>query len=327
MKIFDFDAAELRETYRGQGWIHVPGGATAEFCEYVSSFAKECAQGGSLSGKGIRGAKDQFLLEFPPRVDYTAELFDHIATLCDLRRPTMTLSERHVKMYQADADPHPRPHKDRYASQVAVGISIEVPRDSWLTLYPYDARETNSMLRAGLIETLRPEEQPEVVLRGARPVDIHDEPGDVQVFPGSAVWHFRHNSAGTVIVYLKLNDFDCDPLAEDPLTPTVRERTLALLDGTDELGTAVVRIARRFESVTREYARADWRDSLLLNVWDQPPRRITEDELAVLISIDGATSVERVVAGVDPGAGDRTLETIRRLGQLGALDLVSAAER
>jgi hypothetical protein len=326
MKIFDFDATELAPTYRDQQWIHIQGGATDEFCDYVRGFVRERSSGGPLSGKGIAGAKDQFVLEFPPDTDYTGEIFDHVATLCDLRRATMTLSERHIKMYDADAVAEPRPHKDRYASQVAVGVSIEVPESSRIILYPNDAREANPLLRAGLIDTLPPDEQPEVALRGVAPVEIADAPGDVQMFPGGEVWHGRRNSAGTVIVYLKVNDFGCDPLGEDPATPRVRERTLALLGDDDELRAASVRLGRGFESVTREYSRAGWRELLLLNVWDQPPRRIGDEDFELLraVDADGGSTVETLIAAAGGSGPDGATDRLRRLAELGALDLVSA---
>lgn len=181
------------------------------------------------------------------------------------------------------------------------------------------------MLRPGLIDTLPPEQQPEVVLRDAAPVEIFDAPGDVQVFPGSAVWHGRRNSAGTVIVYLKLNDFGCDPLAEDPQTPVVRERTLTVLGDPDAFRASVPRLSRRFESVTREYSRADWGKSLLLNVWEQPARRVSEEDVALLQAVDGTASVEYLTgAGRD---GNETVSALRRLAELGAIDLVSPGDR
>jgi hypothetical protein len=326
MKVFDFDPAELRETYRAEGWLHVPAGATTEFVDYVRSFVSDYGPGGALSGKGLAGAKDQLLLEFPSGTDCTGEVFDSIAALCDLERSTMTLSERHVKMYDADAPPRSRPHKDRYASQVAVGITIEVPPDSCILLYPHHALDVNPMLRPGLIDTLPPEQQPEVVLRDAAPVEIFDAPGDVQVFPGSAVWHGRRNSAGTVIVYLKLNDFGCDPLAEDPHTPAVREHTIAVLGDADEFTASVPRFSRRFESVTREYSRADWGESVLLNVWDQPARRISEEDVTLLRAVDGIASVEDLIARAG-GEAHATAAAYRRLAELGAIDLVSPVGR
>lgn len=326
MKIFDFDAEQLCDTYRTQGWVHIPGGATSEFVDYVRAFACEHGPGGALSGKGLAGAKDQLLLEFPAGSEYTVDVFDSIATLCGLERSTMTLSERHVKIYDSDAAPNPRPHKDRYASQVSVGISIDVAPDSRLLLYPYDALDVNPMLRPGLIDTLPPEQQPEVALRDTRPVEISDAPGDVQVFAGSAVWHHRRNSAGTVLVYFKLNDFGCDPLSEDPHTPAVREHTVAVLGDADAFRASVPWLSRRFESVTREYSRADWGESILLNVWDQPPRRISEDDLTLLHSVDGIASVEDLIARAG-GDVDATAAAYRRLAELGAIDLVRPAGR
>ena len=323
MKIFDFDAQQLRESYRSEGWLHISGGATPEFVDHVRGLVADHGAAQALQGKGLAGAKDQLLLDLPPGDDWVAEVFDSVATLCGLERAGMTLSERHVKMYDADAAPRPRPHKDRFASQVAVGITIDVAPDSCLLLYPHDALDVNPLLRPGLVDMLPPEEQPEVALRDARPVEIRDAPGDVQVFPGSAVWHWRRNSAGTVIVYLKVNDFGCDPLAEDPRTPEIRERTVSVLDDREELLASVPRLSRRFESVTREYSRADWGESLFLNVWEQPPRRISEDDVRLLRDLDGVSTVDEL----GRGRADEFVDAVRRLAELGAIDLVSADGR
>src|SRR5207244_10064563 len=84
-----------------------------------------------------------------------------------------------------------------------------------------------------LRQVLEPEELPEVALKDAPAVEIDDSGGDVMLFPGSAVWHYRRNASNAVNLYLKLNDFDSDPLAEDPSTPLRRARTLEALAAPD----------------------------------------------------------------------------------------------
>jgi hypothetical protein len=224
-------------------------------------------------------------------------------------------------MYQADADPLPRAHKDRYASQVAVGISIDVPEGSHLVLYPDVERDENLLLRAGLVDELPPEARPEVVLQSAPEVTIFDAPGDVQIFPGSSVWHLRRNCARTVMVYFKMNDFDCDPLGEDPTTESTRAQTLATLDDADRFRSAHARLGRRLECVRREMARGTWVEMLYVNVWTETPQRISEEELALLEAVDGRPSVEQLLAGIDIPAAHAEA-SLRRLASLGAVDLV-----
>ena len=142
----------------------------------------------------------------------------------------MTLSERHINGYDSAADPEPAPHKDRYASQISVGLSIDIPAGSQLVIYPYDHLELNPFnTAADLYDSLPAHEKPEVVVRSAREVVIDDRPGDVVVFHGNCTWHLRRNSADSYNLYFKFNDFDCDPLGEDPATPARREATLAAL--------------------------------------------------------------------------------------------------
>ncbi len=129
----------------------------------------------------------------------------------------MTLSERHIQAYEANANPEPQAHKDRFPSQVSVGFSVEIPSESRLVLYPYDHRELNPFnAAAALVRSLQPDQLPGVILRDAREVELADRAGDVVMFPGSTTWHLRRQSAGAVNLYVKMNDFDCDPARGGP---------------------------------------------------------------------------------------------------------------
>ncbi|MCW3049875.1 MAG: hypothetical protein JWO74_4159 [Solirubrobacterales bacterium] len=167
----------------------------------------------------------------------------------------MTLSERHIKAYDADTPPDPPAHKDRLSSHCSVGLTIVSPADSRLLLWPDASRARNNFnVSAALRASLPPEELPEVALRDIRPVEIDDQPGDVLLFPGSSVWHARRNGARAVNLYLKFNDFDSDPLGEDPRTPGRRADTIAALND----GPVTARIpvlSRRLDTVTRVYTR------------------------------------------------------------------------
>jgi hypothetical protein len=202
LKIFAFDPREYREAYETQGWLHVPNGLTDSFLATLSEFATASFGDHRVEGAAIGGRKEQALYEFQDRAELE-ELFDAISSICDLMRPSMTLSERHIKAYDADAPPDPPAHKDRYASLVSVGFSIDITRGSRLVLYPDDHRELNPFnISAALRANLEPEELPEAILPGAREVEIEDTAGDVVIFPGSSMWHLRRNPAGVVNLYL-----------------------------------------------------------------------------------------------------------------------------
>ena len=161
------------------------------------------------------------------------------------------------------------------------------------------------------------------MLRDARGIEIHDQPGDVIVFRGSAFWHLRRNSANAVNIYLKFNDFDCDPLAEDPSTPARRASTLELLAGDPRaLLSCVPVLARRFDSVTRSYRRESWSPVLLATVWGQNPVPISDEEFALLRRFDGRATIDGLSGGPDDGA----VAAITRLATRGVIDLVRAGD-
>jgi hypothetical protein len=323
--MFAVDLASWAPEYQSRGWVHVRSGATAEFCDYVRSYIREEA-GNDLHGKGIGGAKDQLLLDLPPELDLETEVLEPIAGLAGLDPRYMTISERHIKVYTADAAPFPRPHKDRFASQVNVGISIDIPDGSHVVIFPETDVAPNPLLRAGLADSLPPDRLPDVVLAGDPGVEIHDRPGDLLAFPGASYWHLRRHSALAVIVYLKLNNFGSDPLGEDPRTAQRRDMTAYLLSADDRFAGAVPRLGAKFESVTREYARDFSTEWLNVNVWDRPPRMITEMELDAIRSVDGVSTVTALASKLASRAGARGLviAAFARLCELGVIDLFEA---
>jgi hypothetical protein len=318
MKIFSFDPSDYRDHYSEAGWVHVKGGASPEFLQALQAFAEESFGAHEVEGKAIAGRKKQALFEAPAGVDFPGELFDVVAELCGLNRSTMTLSERHIKAYDHDAPPEPVPHKDRYASQVSIGVSVRVPDGSRLTLYPREELDVNPLnVSAAYLESLPRERRPEEALRGVEPVELYDQPGDVMMFAGNAVWHARRKPAGAVNLYLKLNDFNCDPLGEDPTSADVRRATVEAADEAD-LGSRVPILGRRVDCVARRYTR-DWRDVAQAEMWDEPPVALSAEEISLLQSVDGRRTVGELLGG--GGDGDTT-EPLRRLARHGVVDLL-----
>jgi hypothetical protein len=318
MRMFTFDPQEHRELFERQGWLHVKGGLDPAFLDYLQAFVARARAEDAVEGKGIQGEKDQYLLELPENGRWE-EFLDLVSDLCGLDRETMALSERHIKAYQSDADPRPNAHKDRFASQISVGLSVHVPQGSHLVMYPDDEREPNPYLSGAHRSSLDPHQVPEVTMAEAREVEIHDEPGDVIFFHGASTWHLRRNAADTVVIYLKVNEFECDPLGEDVTTEARRDTTQQLLDWEDEeLEVTTVTLSRRFESVSRDYRRQGWPEMLHANVWGQHPFPVSEFEFALLRQLDSGTKVSALVESDGPDA----LAAIRRLARRGAVDLL-----
>jgi hypothetical protein len=318
MKVFAFEPADYREQYVAEGYLHIEQGVDPEFLRVLREFAAGRFQAHLVEGRAIGGRKSQSLYEFPPEVDYRRDVLDPIATLCGLRHDTMTLSERHIKAYDPEAPPEPLPHKDRYASQASVGLSIEVPEGSHLVVYPYDETDLNPYnVSAAYLTSLPPHRRPEVALKSAREIVVYDKPGDVMVFPGNRLWHLRRRPARAVNLYLKVNDFDCDPLGEDPTTAERRRATLArAADADGRVDRLVPVLSRRLDTISREYMR-DWQEALQARLWDEGPVMIDDEEFRLLSAVDGRRKVVEL-------AGDAQRAALLRLAQRGVVDLVSS---
>jgi hypothetical protein len=325
MRIFDFDLAEQRAVFERQGWVHVPGGIHPGFLAVLKDFVEQRGTH-QVEGVGIGGRKEQALFEFPPETDFPGELFDTIASVCGLKRATMTLSERHLKVYDDDAPPDVPAHKDRFASGISVGLSIDIPEGSRLLLYPDHDRGVNPYNVSGALRRhLEPDQLPEVALRDAEPVEIADRGGDVVMFPGSDMWHVRRNQAGARNLYLKFNDFDCDPLGEDPTTPPRRERTLQAVElPDDELGGYVPVGGRQLDCLTRQYCRAGGPEVVWASVWDENPVQLSQVEIEIVRAAGDGVSLAEMAGELTDGRGE-LFDAVRRLGRRGVLDLLAPA--
>jgi hypothetical protein len=317
VRIFAADPREYRDAYKEHGWVHIKNGMTPEFVAELRRYVANSMQaGGGDERFAFRGKKEQVVYDFGTRFDdYPGELYDFVSTLCGLNRASITLSERHFQVYDGNANPEPAAHKDRFGSQVSMGFSVDIPQASTLVLYPHEHREVNPLNSSvAYRNSLRPHELPEVALADATELELNDETGDIVLFPGSSTWHLRRRSAGAVNLYCKFNDFNCDPLGEDPFTPRTRERSLELLRHIGGNGNGVVAVpARRFDKAECVYTRSSGRKLYQANLWGEDPFPLTESEFLQL---------QAIVAGE---GGGRLPASVRELVERGALDLVPTA--
>jgi len=313
MRVFSFDPSEHRETFLSEGWLHIKNGVTPEFVEVMRDFVARELSPEKLEQFALAGKKGQGRFEFPSEVDFPGELYDVLSQVCGLDRETIALSERHINAYNNDAKPDPTPHKDRDASKVSVGLCIE-RADSEVVIYPGASRELNPYVSAATYyDSLPSDQKPEKVLTEDQAVAIRDEPGDVVMFYGSAIWHLRRRSAGSVNLYLKFNDFDYDPLGEDPTTIERQERTRELLRDDGELQQAVVKPSRQLEQLTHLFSR-NALEVRQARLWGRDPVALDEQEFQLLQSLNGGRDVS--VLGTD-AAG-----RVRRLAEHGVIDLI-----
>src|SRR3954449_8633557 len=326
MKVFDFDPADYSDAYSSAGYVHIREGMSREFHAALLEYAGRELQSHKLDAYAIKGKKEQPLYDFPDEVDIS-ELYDVVCATCGLDRATVTLSERHIQIYEASAAPEPPAHKDRFPSQVSMGFSISIPAESKLVLYPYSHREVNPFnTSAGLRRHLQPSELPEVALKDARELVLNDVDRDVVMFPGSTTWHLRRNAANALNLYLKFNDYGCDPLGEDPFTEGRRTRTLAAVGGPAESARALFPVlSRRLDTVSRTATRDGWSEVLEARVFGEEPIGITERQHEALLTLDGTEKLDAVAARL-AGAGDAAdaERQLLRVAELGAVDLVDS---
>jgi hypothetical protein len=326
--VFDFKPGEFSAQYAKDGYVRIPGGVNPEFLRFVQETTRQqLDQDKSLKDWNFKGKKRQYLFDFPDSCDFPHGVKEMVAQVTGLDVTKLTLCERHIKVYDSEADPNPPPHKDRLASEVAVGIPVTVPKDSMMVVYPrqlagINPYHTTAALRASLDE----EDLPEHTLANEKPVEIDLQLGDVVMFRGSALYHERLHAANTIMLYLKFNSLRLDPLGEDPSTMLQfanSQKTLEALDD-DALLDSVIEVSPRLECVNRIYSRLHWKELLHARVSGEKEFTISEDELQMLRNTDGARTVREVVetVGYSVGSYGAILPRIRRLVRLGGVDIV-----
>ncbi len=234
------------------------------------------------------------------------------------------ISERHIKGYEPNAAPRPVPHKDRHATQLAVGFTVRRPKGSTLVLYPEGERSINQFSSWAEMRASLPEDQiPPAVLAGVPRVEIQDRPRDVVVFHGNEIWHGRENGANTVMLYFKLNAFHSDPLGEDPQSQLIDRQTRRLAELPDEqLARQVALLARRVDYLHRRYNR-HWQELLGVVLTGQGHFTVSADEWQLLQILDGRRPLREIFQQLAASTRHiRLLAGVRRLAQRGIIDLL-----
>ncbi len=168
--------------------------------------------GESQEGK-IAGKKRQFVFDFP-QTETAWEFRAGMAALTGIAEADFTISERHLKVYDATATPFPAPHKDRAASHYSIGIPVDPAPGSSVCVFPDLAPGHNAENHAVFI-TDRDDPDAARLYETGNAVLLNEKVGDLILFLGSALWHERVRAAGTAILYLKVNGRGEDPLGEN----------------------------------------------------------------------------------------------------------------
>jgi hypothetical protein len=322
--MFTFDPRDHAATFAAQDYIYIRQGLSEEFYRRLCAQVDEYLSTRRLENFAL-GNKQQALYSFPD-ADSQREFEHTVAALSGLDPEQIVISERHIKVYESDAAPNPMPHKDRCATQLAVGFTVRNPRGSRLVIYPDADRGINPFQSwAELQAGLPPERLPPAVLRDARRVVFHDQPRDVMMFRGNEIWHARENGADTVMLYFKVNAFHSDPIGEDPRTKAIREETQRLARLPEEAFNELVPIlARRVDSIQRRL-NCLWQEVLGVAIADQPFLTIDEADLDLLRAMNGRRSVASVIRHSGSPDAAQASRRIRRLAERGIVDLLPSA--
>jgi hypothetical protein len=320
-KMFNFDADSYADEFAEHGYVHISEGLPEEFHTRLIKYVEDSFDKKHLK-EFARGDKQQAMFEFLEPEHYD-ELREIVAAVCRVEPSSLTLSERHIKEYEPGADPYPLGHKDRFGSEIAVGFSIRVPEGSTLVMYPeHDVSVNPFNSTIELRSSFSPYTLPDAALKEAPRVEIQDRPRDVQIFRGNAIWHLREHGAGTIVLYLKLNTYNCDTLGEDPHSAEIRQSTLSIVDSPPSMWAATIPvIGRRVDYVHRRYSR-DWSELFGVVIYGQPHATITEAEFEALRSMDGKRTVTEIASQMErSGKVKDPHEAIRQLAHRGIVDL------
>src|SRR4051794_39689966 len=116
-KMFVFDPARYAADFAREGYVHIKGGVSESFYKLLVAQVEENMKSKKMKEFAI-GDKQQAMYEFPHGADYAQELCDNVGKVCGLKVDDLVISERHIKAYDAEAQPNPMAHKDRFASQI-----------------------------------------------------------------------------------------------------------------------------------------------------------------------------------------------------------------
>jgi hypothetical protein len=213
--MFNFDPGTARAEFEHNGYVHLRGVLEQSMIDTLTDFLEK-AMRENIDEKGewrIYGKKRQFLFEFPD--SESAEKFRcGIAALTGIDHNDLTISERHLKVYDCNAAPWPAPHKDRAASQISIGLPVSIPEKSSTCVFPGLQPGPNPEEHA-VFMTDKDHPDLDKIYQSEDCVMLHERPGDLVAFLGSSIYHERVHPADAAILYIKVNGAGSDPLGED----------------------------------------------------------------------------------------------------------------
>nr|WP_306265156.1 hypothetical protein [Pararhizobium sp. IMCC3301] len=224
---FKYDLTPFKAELHTNGYVHLKDVLSDTFVAELKDFNEKAMSLAAEENKSVqvKGKKRQFVFGFSS--DETAlEFRKGIACLTSMDEDKITISERHLKVYDEKANPWPSPHKDRCASQISIGLPIALSKGSTVAVFPTLDQSENPNDKAMFIsESDNINSQQAYVANEA--VLLNESVGDLILFNGSSIFHERVKAAGTSVLYIKINDKGDDPLGENIYTPAATSMAVA----------------------------------------------------------------------------------------------------
>ena len=225
--VFKYSPATAKDEYKERGYVHLKDILDDDFVKYLVDFYKETQANHTHEQDDwqVYGKKRQYLFDFPS--EEAAKTFrDGIAELLGYDSEKFTISERHLKVYDENANPWPAPHKDRAASFVSIGLPVNLPEGSSVCVFPELDFGPNPVEKAVF---LTDRDHPDLahVYEKEEAILLNEKVGDVVAFLGSSIFHERVKAGGAGILYIKVNDEGRDPLGENIFGDSASEPEMA----------------------------------------------------------------------------------------------------
>ena len=213
--MFKYNPSVGKADLQAKGYTHLKDVMSDEFKVHLKTFYERCLRETETENKDwkIYGKKKQFVYDFSS--DENAKLFRAgMAQLTEIPEDNFTISERHLKVYDKEAERWPAPDKDRNASQFSIGLPIHLPEGSSVCVFPeLDPGENENDKAVFLTKNDRSDIAD--IYKNEKAEMLNESVGDLVAFYGSSIFHERVNSPETAILYIKVNGDGRDPLGEN----------------------------------------------------------------------------------------------------------------
>jgi len=328
--IFTFNPVEYQEEFAKNGFVLIKNGINTDFLAVaIEQAEKQKIVQKELTNCFFKGKKRQYLYDFE-NWDFQSTSIETLAKTARLPVHKMTLCERHIKVYEPDANAHVPAHKDRVAAQLTVGIPLFIPENSHIVLWPDNDLAINPLNSTALWRSsLDENELPENILKDIKPVRVYADPGDVVIFRGNSIHHERENPANARLLYLKVNAMRLDPMGEDPSTLHQQKSSQKILRQLDDrkLLDCLVEVSPRLEKISRHYTRLYWKEVIQAYVAGEKEFTLSEIELELEVfkKVEGQETVREIISrlGIPKPEHLNYVPMVRRLASLKGLDVIA----